>query len=71
MIYTDLLKREAEGKPIQVGVSGAGWIGRGFVHQVTLMKGMVVRVLADTDTKAACPKKKSSKRMRLTPQWMV
>jgi len=53
MIYNDLLKREAEGKPIQVGVSGAGWIGSGFVHQVAQMKGMVVRVLADSDTKAA------------------
>lgn len=53
MIYNDLLKREAEGKPIQVGVSGAGWIGSGFVRQVSQMKGMVVRVLADSDTKAA------------------
>ncbi|MGB6420426.1 MAG: hypothetical protein WBF05_01170, partial [Anaerolineales bacterium] len=53
MIYNDLLKREAEGKPIQVGVSGAGWIGSGFVRQVAQMNGMVVRVLADSDTKAA------------------
>jgi predicted homoserine dehydrogenase-like protein len=53
MIYNDLLKREAEGKPIQVGVSGAGWIGSGFVHQVAQMKGMAVRVLADSNTKAA------------------
>jgi predicted homoserine dehydrogenase-like protein len=71
MIYNDLLKREAEGKPIQVGVSYACWIRSGFVHQVAQMKGMVVRVLADSDTKAAYPKKISSKRMRLTPQWMV
>jgi predicted homoserine dehydrogenase-like protein len=53
MIYNDLLKREAEGNPIQIGVSGAGWIGSGFVHQVSQMKGMVVRVLADSEIKAA------------------
>jgi hypothetical protein len=27
MIHQDLAKLEAEGKPIRVGVSGAGWIG--------------------------------------------
>jgi hypothetical protein len=35
------------------------------------MKGMVIRVLADSDTKAVYLKKISSKRMRLTLKWMV
>jgi predicted homoserine dehydrogenase-like protein len=49
----DLLKCEADGKPIRVGVSGAGWIGSGFVAQVAQMRGMIVNVLADADTRAA------------------
>jgi predicted homoserine dehydrogenase-like protein len=50
MIFEDLQKLEADGKPIRVGVSGAGWIGSGFVRQVQYVPGMVVNVLADTDT---------------------
>ncbi|MBE9473844.1 MAG: NAD(P)-dependent oxidoreductase [Chloroflexi bacterium] len=53
MIQEDLAKLEAEGKPIRVGVSGAGWIGSGFVAQVAHVKGMQVDVLADTDIHAA------------------
>ena len=53
MIYPELAKLEAEGKPIRVGVSGAGWIGSGFVAQVAHVPGMMVNVLADTDTQAA------------------
>ena len=49
MLYRELLKRESEGSPIRAAVSGAGWIGGGFVTQVSLMKGMTVNVLADTD----------------------
>jgi predicted homoserine dehydrogenase-like protein len=49
----DLAKREAAGKPIRVAVSGAGWIGGGFVTQCSRMKGMRVNVLADTDTALA------------------
>lgn len=49
----ELLRREAEGDPIRVGVSGAGWMGSGFVAQVAHMPGMEVTVLADTDTRAA------------------
>ena len=45
----DLAKRESEGKPIRVAVSGAGWIGGGFVTQTSRMKGMRVNLLADTD----------------------
>ena len=53
MLFKDLEKLDAEGRPIRIGVSGAGWIGSGFVHQVSLLKGMKVDVLADQDTKAA------------------
>ena len=53
MIRQALSCLEAEGRPIRVGVSGAGWLGSGFVTQVTHMPGMVVDVLADADTQAA------------------
>jgi predicted homoserine dehydrogenase-like protein len=53
MISQDLARRHAAGRPIQVGVSGAGWIGSGFVAQVAHMRGMQVSVLADADTRAA------------------
>jgi predicted homoserine dehydrogenase-like protein len=53
MIAQDLQKLAAEGCPIQVGVSGAGWIGSGFVQQVAQMQGMRVPVLADPDTRLA------------------
>ena len=46
-----LLKLE---RPIRVGVSGAGWIGSGFVAQVSHAPNMVVNVLADADTGLAC-----------------
>jgi predicted homoserine dehydrogenase-like protein len=53
MLRQELEKRAAAGNPIRVGVSGAGWIGSGFVAQVAQMKGMSVPVLADHDTGAA------------------
>lgn len=54
MIREDLAKRQAEGRPIRLGVSGAGWMGSGFVRQVALMTGMQVSVLADPDVRTAC-----------------
>ena len=53
MIYQELLRLQAEGRPIRVGVSGAGWLGSGFVAQVAHVPGMQVRVLADADVAAA------------------
>ena len=53
MMQQELLRLEAEGHPIRVGVSGAGWIGSGFVAQVAHVPGMEITVLADTDTRAA------------------
>jgi predicted homoserine dehydrogenase-like protein len=50
MIRQELLRLKAQGNPIRVGVSGAGWIGSGFVAQVAHVPGMEVTVLADADT---------------------
>lgn len=49
----ELFKLQAEGNPIRVGVSGAGWMGSGFVAQMAHVPGMDVLVLADEDTQAA------------------
>lgn len=53
MLYQDLLKLRAIGKPIRVGVSGAGWIGSGFVTQLAQVPGMQVNVLADENLVSA------------------
>jgi predicted homoserine dehydrogenase-like protein len=53
MLRQELLKRQVGGNPIRVGVSGAGWMGSGFVTAIKHTPGMDVTVLADTDTKAA------------------
>jgi len=52
-MYAELTKLEAEGRPIRVGVSGAGWIGSGFVAQVAHIPGMRVSLVADTDLRMA------------------
>ena len=41
-------------RPIRLGVSGAGWIGSGFVTQVERMPGMEVVALADSSIDRAC-----------------
>ncbi len=53
MLHKDLAKLESDGNPIRVGVSGASWIGSGFVAQVAHVNGMRVNVLADTNVEAA------------------
>lgn len=53
MISQDLIRLHSEGCPIRVGVSGAGWIGSGFVAQVARMPGMRVDLLADSDVHVA------------------
>ena len=53
MLFQDLQIRENEGNPIRIGVSGAEWMGSGFVNQVARMKGMEVKLLADTNVEAA------------------
>lgn len=53
MIKDELIQRESAGQPIRIGVSGAGWIGSGFLAAVNQMQGMRVTVLADRDPKLA------------------
>jgi predicted homoserine dehydrogenase-like protein len=53
MLHQQLLTLQTQGTPIRIGVSGAGWMGSGFVAQVTHVPGMEVVVLADADTRAA------------------
>ncbi|MGD9029936.1 MAG: NAD(P)-dependent oxidoreductase [Anaerolineae bacterium] len=53
MLHEELRQLEKQGKPIRVGVSGAGWIGSGFVAQVVHVPGMRVGVLADADVRSA------------------
>ena len=52
-IRHELAKRAAAGNPVRVGVSGAGWIGSGFVAQASHMPGLLVNILADPDVAAA------------------
>ncbi len=53
MIHKELAKLEEQNRPIRVGVSGAGWIGSGFVQQCNSVKGMSVNLLADEDISLA------------------
>ena len=53
MLRDELERLEEDGRPIRLAVSGAGWMGSGFVTQVEQMKGMTVTVVADQDVAAA------------------
>lgn len=53
MLRQELLRRASQDQPITIGVSGAGWMGSGFVTQVTHVPGMKVNLLADQDTSLA------------------
>ena len=53
MIHQELRKLEADGRPIRVGASGAGWMGSGFVAAMKHVPGMELVVLVDNDTQAA------------------
>jgi predicted homoserine dehydrogenase-like protein len=48
-LYNHLLKVEAEGKPIQVGLVGCGQMGSGMMHVTNRMPGMVTSAIADID----------------------
>lgn len=52
-IRQELLRRQAEGRPIRVGASGADWMGSGFVTQMKHVPGMEVFVLADANVEMA------------------
>ncbi|MDX1413944.1 MAG: hypothetical protein R3293_07115 [Candidatus Promineifilaceae bacterium] len=53
-IRQELLKRDAQGQPIRVGASGAGWMGSGFAAQMKHVPGMQISLLADPNVQAAC-----------------
>ena len=48
-MYDKLKAYQESGKAIQVGATGAGWMGSGFVAAVKNVPGMEVSVLADED----------------------
>ncbi|MEZ4515663.1 MAG: hypothetical protein R3C44_02100 [Chloroflexota bacterium] len=52
-IRQELSRREAEGRPIRVGASGADWMGSGFIAAMAHVPGMAVTVLADENVAAA------------------
>jgi len=53
MLYQDLRRLEASGRPIRVGAHGAGWMGSGFAAQMAQTRGMELAVLADADVASA------------------
>ena len=53
MLYQELQRLDAKGTPIRVSVSGAGWLGSGFVKQIARVPGMIVNIVADADVQAA------------------
>jgi predicted homoserine dehydrogenase-like protein len=48
-LYNQLMKVEAEGKPIKVGLVGCGQMGSGMMHITNRMPGMVTSAIADID----------------------
>ena len=52
-LYANLLEREAQGRPITVGVIGAGKFGTMFLSQARLTTGMHVVAVADLDVTRA------------------
>ncbi len=53
MISEDLEKLESQHKPIRIGVSGAGWLGSGYVKAFSYTKGMRVDLIADPEIRLA------------------
>ena len=53
MLHQELLRRESEGNHIKIGMSGAGWMGSGFIAQMKWVPGMKVVVLQDPDVSLA------------------
>lgn len=49
MINEELAKLESQGKPIRMGISGAGWLGSGYVKAISHVRGLRVDVIADPD----------------------
>ena len=49
MLYEALKQRAADGNPIRVAASGAGWMGSGFAAQMAHVPGMELSVIIDPD----------------------
>ena len=52
-LYARLLEREAAGRPVTVGVIGAGKFGTMFLSQARLTKGLHVAAVADLNVERA------------------
>jgi predicted homoserine dehydrogenase-like protein len=48
-LYARLLQREAEGRPIAMGLVGSGHMGSGLMHVTHAMKGLETRAASDID----------------------
>lgn len=49
MIYSELKKLESKNKSINIGMSGSGWMARGFLRQVRYIPGMDVKLVVSKD----------------------
>jgi predicted homoserine dehydrogenase-like protein len=52
-LYSSLIQRATDGKPVRVGLIGAGKFGSMFLAQVPTTAGLVVTTIADLDTAQA------------------
>jgi predicted homoserine dehydrogenase-like protein len=59
-LHSLLLAREAEGRPVTVGLIGAGKFGTMFLSQVRLTRGMHLVGLADLNVERACSQLKTA-----------
>ncbi len=53
MIFEELEKLHASGRSIRLGVSGAGWLGSGYVKALSHITGMRVDLIADPEVELA------------------
>ena len=52
-LLVDLARRAADGRPVRIGLIGAGEMGTDIVTQVGLMPGLTIAVIAETRTEQA------------------
>lgn len=53
MILEKLIELEASGKPLKVGLAGAGSMGAGIAHQISITPGMTLSWVTDLDLEKA------------------
>ncbi|RKY02167.1 MAG: NAD(P)-dependent oxidoreductase [Spirochaetes bacterium] len=49
MLFKELRELEIRSKKINIGMSGSGWMARGFIRQVKYVPGMDVKLLVSSD----------------------